>query len=99
SPFARPSIVRIAFLSALEMGVRQEGTALPFTNTVQARHWPSPHPNFVPVKARSSRRTSSNGRCGSVVMVRDCPLILKVIVASIVQGPAAPVGQAAAQAA
>jgi hypothetical protein len=52
-------------------------------STVQARHWPSPQPYFVPVSCKSSRSTSSNGRCGSVETVRDCPLTVKVILESI----------------
>ena len=58
---------------------------LPFIKTVQARHWPSPQPYLVPVSCKSSRRTSSNGRWGSVVTVRDLPLTVKVMVASIIK--------------
>src|ERR1035441_3256768 len=57
--------------------------ALPLISTVQARHWPSPQPYFVPVSCRSSRSTSSSGRCGSVETVRDCPLTVNVIFESI----------------
>ena len=42
--------------------VWHEVTGLPSTSTVQARHWPSPQPYFVPVRPRSSRRTSSSVR-------------------------------------
>src|ERR1051325_2184108 len=56
---------------------------LPFSNTVQARHWPSPQPYFVPVNSRSSRSTSSSGRSGSVATVRRLPLTVKWMVAVI----------------
>ncbi len=38
-------------------GVEHERTAWPSRWTVQAPHWASPQPNFVPVSARSFRRT------------------------------------------
>src|SRR5664279_4600084 len=78
-------MVRRSFLSASPTGVTQEATLLPFNSTVQARHWPSPQPYLVPVSFKSSRKTSSKGRCGSVVTVRDCPLTVKVMVESIRQ--------------
>src|SRR5690349_15223300 len=52
-------------------------------NTVHAPHRPSPQPNFVPVKCRSSRRTSSKGRSGSVVIVRASPLTVRCMVLSM----------------
>ena len=78
-------MVRISCLSASPTGVTQEATLLPLSSTVQARHWPSPQPYLVPVSFRSSRRTSSKGRCGSVVTVRGCPLTVKAMVESIRQ--------------
>ena len=68
--------------SAREAGVRQEKTRLPSTSTEQAPHWLSPQPYLAPVSCRSSRRTSSNGRSGSVVTVRRWPFTVKFIVAS-----------------
>jgi hypothetical protein len=65
------------------MGVMQEDTGLPFTRTVQAKHWPSPHPYLVPVNCKSSRRTSSKGRRESVVIVFGFPLTVKEMLASI----------------
>src|SRR6185437_11148234 len=63
--------------------VMQDATHWPLTITVQARHWPSPQPNFVPVKCKSSRSTSSNGRSGAVVRVCNFPFKIKLISASI----------------
>src|ERR1039457_5059346 len=51
--------------AAARIGVRQLRAAAPFTCTVHAPHRPMPHPNFVPVSARSSRRYQSNGIAGS----------------------------------
>src|ERR1051326_5119863 len=79
SPLARPSMVRMDFLSASPAGVTQEATLFPSSKTVQARHWPSPQPYFAPVSWNSSRNKSSNGRSGSVLTVRDCPLTVKEI--------------------
>src|SRR6185437_3138487 len=70
-------------LSASETAVVHDAMLFPFIRTVQARHWPSPQPYLAPVNCNSSRRTSSNGRCGSVITVRDFPFTVKVMVASI----------------
>ena len=43
-------------------GTRHESTGAPSTRTVHAPHSPSPQPSFVPVSARSSRRTSRSRR-------------------------------------
>src|ERR1035441_9238680 len=71
-------MVIIVCLSASEIGVTHEAEAFPLISTVQARHCPSPQPYFVPVSCKSSRSTSSNGRCGSEEKVRDCPLTVRV---------------------
>ncbi len=63
--------------------VMQEGVLSPSINTVQARHWPSPQPNFVPVNCKSSRNTSSKDRSGSVVTVCGLPFRVKLILVSI----------------
>src|SRR5579862_154730 len=59
-------------------GTTQLRVALPFNNTVQAPHRPSPHPNFVPVSARSSRNTHSSGVSASTSTLRSDPLTLTV---------------------
>src|SRR5437762_980501 len=76
-------MVSTVCLFASEIGVTHEATASPSSRMVQARHCPSPQPYLVPVKWSSSRNTSSSGRSGSVVMVWDSPLTVRVIVASI----------------
>src|SRR5438132_8528746 len=76
-------MVRMVCLSARETEVMQEATLLPPTSTVQARHLPSPQPYLVPVNSKSSRRTSSSGRSGSVVTVLGCPFTVKLKVFSI----------------
>src|ERR1700733_6710724 len=76
-------MVSTVCLSTLLMDVRQEGVGRPFSSTVQARHSPSPQPYLVPVSCRSSLSTSSSGRSGSVVTVRDRPFRMKVILASM----------------
>src|SRR5215472_11526449 len=75
-------MVRMVLPSAREAGVRQEKTRVPSTSTEQAPHWLSPQPYLAPVRCSSSRRTSSNGRLGSVVTVRRWPFTVKFIVAS-----------------
>src|ERR1700691_3654045 len=61
------------------IGSKQDRTALPSTCTVHAPHWAMPHPNFVPVSPRTSRRTHSKGV--SSVASTECtwPLIRRLI--------------------
>src|SRR2546428_8267680 len=61
----------------------QDRTATPSTSTVQAPHWDSPQPYFVPVRSRSSRNTSSRSRSGSVVTALDWPFSVNVMDLSI----------------
>src|ERR1041385_2217993 len=56
-PVARPSMVVICFLPSVAILVVQDLCGLPSISTVQAPHWPSPQPYFVPVRSRCSRRT------------------------------------------
>lgn len=74
----------IFFLSALPTDVTQERVRWPSIKTMQAPHRPSPQPYLELVKWRSSLRTSSRGRSGSVSTVRFWPLTIRVILASIV---------------
>jgi hypothetical protein len=55
-------------------GVTQERTASPFTTTVQAPQRASPHPNLVPVRLRSERRTERSMRSPSTVTRTGLPL-------------------------
>lgn len=57
---------------------RQERRAMPSMSTEQAPHSPTPQPNFVPVRSRSSRRIQSRGSSGSVFTLRFLPLTFNV---------------------
>src|SRR5882724_6213126 len=56
-----PSIVVMARLPTALTGKRHERTGLPSRWTVQAPHWPIPHPNLVPVRPTTSRSTHRRG--------------------------------------
>src|SRR6478735_1636207 len=78
-----PSIV-VTVLPATDLqGVRQEKARLPSIRTEQAPHWASPQPYLVPVRCRSSRKTSSSGRVGSVARDWGLPLRVKATVSSM----------------
>ena len=63
--FASPSTVVMGDPTASDRGVMHECTGTPFSRTVQAPHSDSPHPNLVPVRPKSSRRTSNQLVSGS----------------------------------
>ena len=65
-----------AAVPTLSMVVMQERIGLPSMWTVQAPHSAKPHPNFVPVMPRTSRRTHSSGVSSSTSTVWFVPLIL-----------------------
>src|SRR6266567_9035321 len=76
----------VTFLPATcDTGVEQERIGLPSTCTVQAPHNPAPHPNFVPVSCRLSRRTQSRGVSGETLTRLSLPLMRSVISAMLVQ--------------
>src|SRR3954468_1153030 len=78
-PFdASPSSVVISLLTE-EVGVTQDRTAAPLMITVQAPHWPRPHPNFGPCSPRSLRRTYSSGVDGSTSTVWERPFTFSAI--------------------
>lgn len=56
----------------------QERRAMPSMSTEHAPHSPTPQPNFVPVRSRSSRRIQSRGSSGSVFTWRFLPLTFSV---------------------
>src|ERR1043166_1432561 len=58
-------------------GVWQEGTASPWTWTVQAPHRPAPQPNLVPVICNCSRMTQSSGVSFAASTDTLRPLILR----------------------
>src|SRR5260370_20487426 len=66
-------MVTTRFPSTAPTLVRQDFVATSFTNTVHAAHCPSPQPNFVPVRSRSSRRTLRRVRSESTSIRRRPP--------------------------
>src|SRR5580692_4540098 len=58
-------MVVISAPAARDTGVLQERTGRPSRCTVQAPHCATPHPYFVPVRPRCSRKTQSRGVEGS----------------------------------
>ena len=56
----------------------QERVASPSRWTVQAPHWPTPHPNLVPVRLRWSRSTQRRGVSGSTSTEVEVPLMSRV---------------------
>src|SRR5580698_10755916 len=80
SPLApSPSIVVTPLPATCDTGVEQERIGLPSTCTVQAPHSPAPHPNFVPVSSRVSRRTHSSGVSGETLTCFSLPLTRSVM--------------------
>src|SRR5579871_2347434 len=79
----RPSMVVMCLPEIVPTSRTQVRMAAPSSNTLQAPHCDSPQPYFVPVRARSSRRTCSSGRDGSVVTVRAWPFTVNWMVWSI----------------
>ena len=76
---ARPSmVVRVALL-AWRAGIRQELASSPLKRMAQAPHSPSPQPSFVPVRWRSSRRTSRRRFMGGTVRVVGVSLMMNLI--------------------
>src|SRR5271156_5742771 len=62
------------------IAVTQLRIAAPFTWTVHAPHWATPHPYFVPVSSATSRRYHSSGISGSPSNCRVAPLTLRLII-------------------
>src|SRR5262249_7092146 len=82
------SIVVIAELPMLSMGVMQERVAAPSICTVQAPHSAMPQPNFVPVMPSTSRNTQSNGVSPSTSTA--CWVPLTVMVRAMASSPFPP---------
>jgi CO/xanthine dehydrogenase Mo-binding subunit len=70
----RPSTVRTMRPSTWQTGTRQASTTWPSRITEHAPHSPSPQPSFVPVRPRSSRRTSSSRRMPGTSTSAGMPL-------------------------
>ena len=73
------SIVVIRRFPIDPTGSRQERTGSPSRCTVHAPHCAMPQPNFVPVRASTSRRTQSSGISAGTSTSRGSPLIVRVI--------------------
>src|ERR1022692_3024990 len=78
-----PSMVVICLPAAARTGVMQERTGWPSRSTVQAPHWPSPHPYLAPVSERWSRSTVSKGISGSASMGRRVPFTVSWVTLGI----------------
>src|SRR5262245_5353604 len=63
--------------STMDIGAAQARVASPSMCTVQAPHDAMPHPNFVPVSLRCSRRTPLSGVLGSTPSSLCTPLTVK----------------------
>src|SRR5262249_28169199 len=81
--FSSPSMVTIRLLLAEDTLVTQDRVATPSIRTVQAPHWPSPHPYLLPVKSRSSRNTHRRLLSGSHFTRRLDPLTWSSSVSNI----------------
>src|SRR5262249_42124769 len=66
------------FPSTSPREVRQDLRGVPSTSTVQAPHWPSLQPYFVPVRSSCSRRTQRRGDWESASTFCDLPLTSKL---------------------
>src|SRR5687768_7519046 len=69
-----PSIVLTSRSSASRPSIRHERIERPSTSTAHVPHSPSSQPCFVPVRLRSSRRTSSSVLCGAKATSTYSPL-------------------------
>src|SRR5882762_4159702 len=84
-----PSIVVIARSPTDPTGNWQERTGAPARCTVHAPHCAIPHPNLVPVRPSTSRRTHSSGMSAGTSTVCASPLTCKVVMGS----PFLPLGE------
>src|SRR5262249_35304415 len=69
-----PSIVVTFFPVTAATGVTHERTGWPSTWTVQAPHWATPQPNFVPVRPSFSRMAHRRGMSASASIFSLLPL-------------------------
>src|SRR5262249_37153751 len=80
---ARPSMVTIFLPATLPTRVTHDRVGAPSISTVQAAHWPSPHPYFVPVRSKSSRSTLRRVRSESASIRRFEPLTSSSVILGI----------------
>src|ERR1043166_4382351 len=74
-----PSMVLTSRPSASRPSIKHERIERPSTSTAQVPHSPSSQPCFVPVRFRSSRKTSSSVLCGAKATSACSPLRVKWI--------------------
>src|SRR5215208_3342906 len=74
-----PSIVLTARSSASRPSIRHERIERPSTRIAQVPHSPSSQPCLVPVRFRSSRKTSSSVLCGAKATSVCSPLRVKLM--------------------
>src|SRR5574339_906360 len=72
-----PSIVFTSRPSTSRPSIRHESIERPSTSTAHVPHSPSSHPCFVPVRFKSSRKTSSSVLCGAKATSVCSPLSVK----------------------
>src|SRR4026208_631635 len=72
-----PSIVFTSRPSASRPSIRHDKIERPSTSTAHVPHSPSSQPCFVPVRFRSSRKTSSSVLCGAKATSVCSPLSVK----------------------
>src|SRR5918995_3033612 len=72
-----PSMLLTSRPSASKPSIRHERIERPSTRTAQVPHSPSSQPCLVPVRFRSSRRTSSSVLCGAKATSVCSPLSVK----------------------
>src|SRR5688572_5878414 len=74
-----PSIVLTSRPSASRPSIRHESIERPSTSTAHVPHSPSSQPCLVPMRLRSSRRTSSSVLCGAKATSTCSPLSVNPI--------------------
>src|SRR5918992_3520374 len=74
-----PSIVLTSCPSASRPSIRHDRIERPSTSTAHVPHSPSSQPCFVPVRLRSSRKTSSSVLCGAKATSTCSPLSVNPI--------------------
>src|SRR5215469_4391917 len=79
-PATRPSMVTIRLPATLPALVMHDFIGCPSTSTVHAAHCPSPQPNLVPVRSRSSRKTLSKDREASASTRLVVPLTFSSVI-------------------
>src|SRR5215213_126914 len=72
-----PSIVFTSRPSASRPSIRQESIERPSTSTAHVPHSPNSQPCLVPVRFKSSRKTSSSVLCGAKATSVYSPLSVK----------------------